>query len=66
MPPTAEAALRARHRAVPGDTVAGVATICRCSCGETWPDPDLDCPRLEHELDELHHARMDDDGAPAR
>jgi hypothetical protein len=66
MPPTAEAALRARHRAVPGDAVAGVATISRCSCGASWSDEDLDCPRLETELEELAHHRLDDDGGPAR
>jgi len=26
---------------------------------------DADCPRLETALDELQHARLDDDGAPA-
>jgi hypothetical protein len=63
---TTEAAIRARHRDVPGSVHAGVLTICRCSCGAAWPDPDLDCPRLEADLEELAHHRLDDDGAPAR
>jgi hypothetical protein len=66
MASAAEASIRARHRETVDGVVGGHAGLCRCSCGTTWTDPDMPCPRLDAELEELHHARFDDDGAPAR
>ncbi|MDB5042183.1 MAG: hypothetical protein JWN27_2909 [Candidatus Eremiobacteraeota bacterium] len=60
----AEATIRKRHHATQDGVVGGHGGICRCSCGKTWVDPDGDCPALDAELEELHRARMDDDGAP--
>ncbi len=65
-----EAEIRARHRFAGADVASGRIQegVLRCSCGERWYDPDAECPALECELDALQseHARMDDDGAPAR
>jgi hypothetical protein len=63
---TAEAALRERHIETQESVVGGHGGACRCSCGAHGFDPDLGCPRLEEELEALHHARFDDDGGPAR
>ncbi|MDB5069606.1 MAG: hypothetical protein JWM87_717 [Candidatus Eremiobacteraeota bacterium] len=59
-----EASIRAAHRFTGADQASGHATVCYCSCGARWYDSLLDCPALEAALDELHLARINDDGAP--
>jgi hypothetical protein len=63
---TTEADIRADHHALQDAAVGGHGSVCRCSCGATWYDGDLDCPVLDAALEALAHARMDDDGWPAR
>ena len=47
-----EAEVRATHRYTGSATASGHATVHNCTCGARWYD-DLDCPKLESELDAL-------------